>query len=202
VFLSLPLSIFYSVSAQTVKEEDLIENKDIEDDDNISTETETESEINQVIVANDGEEEDEDDKNDDDGHNNVNSIDDNNDDNNDDDNNDENDIETGCDHSILSFDDEETTGQLKLRDGNERLVPNCCAVCLSGYKVGDDVVWSSNPDCAHAFHRDCVVEWLIKMQPETPCPCCRQEFTDLDKIRNERKIKWIGQAFDFNAIRL
>ncbi|OEU22518.1 hypothetical protein FRACYDRAFT_232677 [Fragilariopsis cylindrus CCMP1102] len=96
----------------------------------------------------------------------------------------------------------EDDGQLKLHDGDERLVPNCCAVCLSGYKVDDHVVWSSNPDCAHAFHRDCVLGWLIKMQSEAPCPCCRQEFTDLENIRKERKIKWIGPAFDFNAIRL
>lgn len=186
----------------TVKEEDLIlmEKKDIEDDDNDNISTGIESERNQVIVANDGEEMEDDGENDD--NNNVNNNDDNNDYNNDYKNDDNNDIEAGCDHSILSFDDEETTGQLKLHDGDERLVPNCCAVCLSGYKVDDHVVWSSNPDCAHAFHRDCVLGWLIKMQSEAPCPCCRQEFTDLENIRKERKIKWIGPAFDFNAIRL
>ena len=115
-------------------------------------------------------------------------------------NHDHDDIEAGeQDGGSLSLHDEDT-GHLKLRTG--KLVPNCCAVCLSGYRVGDVVTWSSNPKCVHAFHRECVVDWLIKMQPETPCPCCRQEFTDLEDIRKERKIKWVGtNAFDFNAVR-
>lgn len=109
------------------------------------------------------------------------------------------DIETGGnDVSFSSL--EEESGQLKLRNGN--LVPNCCAICLCSYEVGDVVTWSSNPRCVHAFHRECVTDWLIKMQPETPCPCCRQEFTDLEEIRKERKIKWLpGFALDFRAIR-
>mmetsp|Transcript_18120 Transcript_18120/g.39494 ORF Transcript_18120/g.39494 Transcript_18120/m.39494 type:complete len:265 (-) Transcript_18120:1651-2445(-) len=114
------------------------------------------------------------------------------------------DVETGdmSSNSSMSLGDEET-GHLKLRDGTGRLVPNCCAICLSRYKVGDVVAWSSNPSCIHAFHRECVIDWLVKMQPETPCPCCRQEFTDLESIRNERKIKWTGRyAFDFSSISL
>ena len=110
------------------------------------------------------------------------------------------DIETGEQNNSFSS-LEEQTGHLELTTG--RLVPNCCAVCLSDYRVGDVVTWSSNPKCVHAFHRDCVVDWLIKMQPETPCPCCRQEFTDLEEIRKESKIKWLGTfAFDFNVVRL
>ena len=112
-----------------------------------------------------------------------------------------NDIERG--HATGTSLDNEETGHLRLRDGTGRLVPNCCAVCLSEYEVGDIVTWSSNPSCIHAFHRECVVDWLIKMQPETPCPCCRQEFTDLEIIRQERKVKWLGTiAFDFSAIKL
>lgn len=99
------------------------------------------------------------------------------------------DIELGSDDSMHD------TGFLKLLNGT--LVPNCCAICLMSYEVDDKVIWSSNPDCAHAFHEDCVVGWLVKMQPETPCPCCRQEFTDLEDVRKERKIKW-GRARTFN----
>eukprot|EP00529_Nitzschia_sp_RCC80_P001627 CAMPEP_0113488784 /NCGR_PEP_ID=MMETSP0014_2-20120614/26196_1 /TAXON_ID=2857 /ORGANISM="Nitzschia sp." /LENGTH=372 /DNA_ID=CAMNT_0000382509 /DNA_START=109 /DNA_END=1227 /DNA_ORIENTATION=- /assembly_acc=CAM_ASM_000159 len=87
------------------------------------------------------------------------------------------------------------SGRLRLKNGS--LVPNCCAICLMSYDVGDKVIWSSNPNCAHAFHQDCVVGWLVKMQPETPCPCCRQEFTDLETLRKERKIKW-GHDHAFN----
>jgi len=60
-------------------------------------------------------------------------------------------------------------------------VPNCCAVCLSSYSAGDTVIWSSNKECQHAFHEDCILDWLTKIQNGTPCPCCRQEFTELDE---------------------
>ena len=46
----------------------------------------------------------------------------------------------------------ENKGCLKLPH-QEQPVPNCCAVCLGSYHVGDEVVWSSNPRCAHAFHK-------------------------------------------------
>mmetsp|Transcript_14773 Transcript_14773/g.18608 ORF Transcript_14773/g.18608 Transcript_14773/m.18608 type:complete len:206 (-) Transcript_14773:89-706(-) len=61
------------------------------------------------------------------------------------------------------------------------VVPNCCAVCLCTYNIGDTVVWSSNyPKCRHAFHESCITEWFVKIRKGTPCPCCRQEFTDLE----------------------
>jgi Anaphase-promoting complex subunit 11 RING-H2 finger len=70
---------------------------------------------------------------------------------------------------------------IKLRTASgKRTVPNCCAVCLCTYKEGETIVWSSNGKCLHAFHNECVMEWLIKVQNGTPCPCCRQEFTDLN----------------------
>eukprot|EP00538_Stauroneis_constricta_P001072 CAMPEP_0119561442 /NCGR_PEP_ID=MMETSP1352-20130426/17645_1 /TAXON_ID=265584 /ORGANISM="Stauroneis constricta, Strain CCMP1120" /LENGTH=291 /DNA_ID=CAMNT_0007609651 /DNA_START=221 /DNA_END=1096 /DNA_ORIENTATION=+ len=92
------------------------------------------------------------------------------------------------------------TGMLRLPN-NRQPVPNCCAVCLGSYDVGESVVWSSNPQCAHAFHEECIIEWLIKMQPETPCPCCRQEFTDLEALRKEKKITWAGDTFSLSALR-
>ena len=61
-----------------------------------------------------------------------------------------------------------------------RLVPNCCAVCLCPYEVGETLVWSSNTSCRHAFHRDCVVDYLCKVQEvDCPCPCCRGTFVTL-----------------------
>ena len=101
----------------------------------------------------------------------------------------------GENNSDNDDDSMQETGRLRLKNGS--LVPNCCAICLMSYDVGDKVIWSSNPNCAHAFHEDCVVGWLVKMQPETPCPCCRQEFTDLETLRKERKIKW-GPDHAFN----
>ena len=69
-------------------------------------------------------------------------------------------------------------------------VPNCCIICLSAYKKGDVVVWSSNEECQHAFHRKCIVKYLVKIQKKvasTPCPCCRRRFTDLEVEMKRRK---------------
>jgi hypothetical protein len=69
-------------------------------------------------------------------------------------------------------------------------VPNCCIICLETYKTGDTVVWASNQECQHAFHRKCIVKYLIKIQKKvaaTPCPCCRQRFTDLDVEERKKK---------------
>ena len=61
-------------------------------------------------------------------------------------------------------------------------VPNCCAICLASYGIGERVAWSTNPNCKHAFHRSCIVEYLITMKDGTgnPCPICRQPFTNLN----------------------
>jgi len=66
------------------------------------------------------------------------------------------------------------------KDGKEekRKVPNCCAICLCPYDVGDTIIWSSNGSCQHAFHDECIVPWLVKNQ-NGECPCCRTQFTDL-----------------------
>ena len=97
-----------------------------------------------------------------------------------------------------------TNGYLVLRDRDTTLhtVPDCCAICLGNYEVGEKVVWSSNEDCPHAFHEECMVDWLTKMLDGTPCPCCRADFTDLEKFRRERRITWkAGHTFNSNAIR-
>lgn len=56
-----------------------------------------------------------------------------------------------------------------------RLVPPTCAICLTNYSIGCYVSWSKNSECTHAFHRDCILMWLLKKE-EPLCPCCRREF--------------------------
>jgi Ring finger domain len=107
------------------------------------------------------------------------------------------------------FDTEESTGFLKLRrrDGpcDRAPVPNMCAVCLEPYQVGDEVVWSST-ECPHVFHQECMVDWFMKINASgvtrgTPCPCCRQEFTDMEEHRLQSKILWQpDRAMDLSTI--
>ena len=69
-------------------------------------------------------------------------------------------------------------------EGNDSLpvpISSCtfldtCAICITKYSIGDALVWSSNPECTHAFHEDCIMIWLMKLRRYMLCPCCRQEF--------------------------
>ena len=73
-----------------------------------------------------------------------------------------------------------------------RLVSATCAICLVQYEPGCYVSWSSNSDCTHVFHRDCILMWLLKKE-EPLCPCCRQEFV-LESVLNGRGDNTIGVA--------
>lgn len=77
-----------------------------------------------------------------------------------------------------------------------------CAICLAEYEPNERVSWASNQDCTHAFHEDCVVEWLVSLgrtksknkrftvEPteaqllnyQLECPCCRQDFISTKAI--------------------
>lgn len=49
-----------------------------------------------------------------------------------------------------------------------------CAICLSEYVVGDKVTGSPGDECHHAFHYDCILDWLSRDNKN--CPCCRKRF--------------------------
>jgi hypothetical protein len=83
-----------------------------------------------------------------------------------------------------------------------RAVPIYCAVCLTKYEVSNRVCWSSNSECSHVFHEDCMLHWLVvkgrkcskrKRFIKNPsegalldfhmtCPCCRQDFISRNDI--------------------
>jgi hypothetical protein len=89
----------------------------------------------------------------------------------------EQDVLVDLESGMFSLDDQNQhhDGILKLP---EYAVSNVCAICLDAYKAGEMVVWSSNAECQHAFHQDCILDYFANLKEEnkTPCPCCRQDF--------------------------
>jgi len=52
-----------------------------------------------------------------------------------------------------------------------------CPICLDNFELGDFVMWSryNHGSCSHAFHEDCLLQWLLE-QRENECPTCRACF--------------------------
>ncbi len=53
--------------------------------------------------------------------------------------------------------------------------PKSCHICLEKYKVGDEITWSRNDQCAHVFHLDCILDWLMD---NDQCPVCREGYLE------------------------
>lgn len=51
--------------------------------------------------------------------------------------------------------------------------PLSCPICFEAYKKGDNVAWSRNVECYHAYHLKCILFWL--MDHDT-CPMCRADY--------------------------
>jgi hypothetical protein len=49
-----------------------------------------------------------------------------------------------------------------------------CAICLSHFKPQQLVSVSNNSSCQHIFHKDCMVDWLMKNHDN--CPMCREVY--------------------------
>jgi hypothetical protein len=49
-----------------------------------------------------------------------------------------------------------------------------CAICLSHFTPQQLVCESNNASCQHVFHKDCMIDWLMKHQDT--CPMCREVY--------------------------
>jgi hypothetical protein len=49
-----------------------------------------------------------------------------------------------------------------------------CAICLSHFKPQQLVCESNNSSCQHVFHKDCMIDWLMKYHDN--CPMCREVY--------------------------
>jgi hypothetical protein len=49
-----------------------------------------------------------------------------------------------------------------------------CAICLSHFEPQELVCESNNSSCQHVFHKDCMVDWLMK--GHDTCPMCREVY--------------------------
>ena len=55
--------------------------------------------------------------------------------------------------------------------------PTSCPICLEPYREGDDICWSQNENCAHAYHLDCILDWLMNSDE---CPLCRADYLKVE----------------------
>mmetsp|Transcript_10310 Transcript_10310/g.15341 ORF Transcript_10310/g.15341 Transcript_10310/m.15341 type:complete len:255 (-) Transcript_10310:841-1605(-) len=69
------------------------------------------------------------------------------------------------------------------QDGKSRTVPAMCPICLCKYEADDVVIQSTNTDCQHCYHDECILMWLST--GKIHCPSCRQIFTK--SVKNEFK---------------
>ncbi|KAG7352002.1 ring finger domain containing protein [Nitzschia inconspicua] len=53
-----------------------------------------------------------------------------------------------------------------------------CDICLLEYEIGDEVAWSPNMLCSHTYHKDCILDWLVR---KPTCPNCRHDYTNEKK---------------------
>ena len=93
-------------------------------------------------------------------------------------------------------DDDQWTLRLPVTSATSGLahmeVPATCIVCLKQYRPKDRVTWSPTNNnsnntgrCCHAFHQDCIVQWLAKV-PNCNCPVCRNTFCHLPPQKSSK----------------
>jgi len=52
-----------------------------------------------------------------------------------------------------------------------------CSICLTEFRLGDELSWSRDLKCKHVFHSECLIPWLMK---NNECPFCRENIVEDD----------------------
>ena len=55
--------------------------------------------------------------------------------------------------------------------------PTTCDICLLDYEEGEELAWSHNEGCIHAFHKECITDWLLR---NPKCPLCRRDYVTVE----------------------
>lgn len=67
----------------------------------------------------------------------------------------------------LSSEEIQALPRIRFRDAQQQ----CCAICLDSYQQGE---FLTRLPCSHAFHVDCIADWLRRA---SRCPLCRAQCT-------------------------
>ncbi len=79
-------------------------------------------------------------------------------------------VSIGCAQDTLS-----AWGSKSSSEMSRYYSPKTCSICMERYSIGDDIAWSPNENCPHAFHVECIVRWLMT---HSRCPMCRSSYLD------------------------
>jgi len=81
----------------------------------------------------------------------------------------------------ISNHEEEDEGHSCSLDEDVRDRGTMCDICLLEFEVDHEVAWSLNLNCSHTFHKDCILQWLLKNHS---CPVCRRDYLDSNADEN------------------
>jgi hypothetical protein len=74
------------------------------------------------------------------------------------------------------IDVEQPTSEHPLASGTDDLSTTCtmCSICIDEFEAGERLTLL--PRCQHAFHRDCIMPWLMERQG--CCPLCKSNVSN------------------------
>jgi len=55
-----------------------------------------------------------------------------------------------------------------------------CCICLDHYEPGEVICASKSEECSHVFHKECLMDWMMKNNNR--CPLCRVDFMKEDDL--------------------